>query len=313
MEIIKKIGPINLEEISAVGMLYGKIDPKYKSMAYVKALFNENPAGYSIHIFVKDKKEFIGHYCIIPIKCYGEEQDFLSGKAEAFFVKEKYRDSVIELNGKTKSISHAMCEILYDLAKEQGIKVIHVVCDRRLAIFHKLFGFKVYKYNIYNHRFYINYYYDHKFISRLQKLILIFMTPIISIVPAKSNGYINKRIKTNWGIKESEDFIKWLQKINVLKTYGDAEGITYIENLQLKEIAEVPNSFSSIKKIHLFLKHLLNSKEQSLVRLRAKRMYIIMNLLGAVVSSHEVIILTLNLDNEQMGSPEFSIYFDSPF
>lgn len=138
IRIIK--GPLPLEQLQVIAGLYGRVDAKYASMEYCSYLFNDNPFGYSYHAFAFDEDLAVGHISLIPMWIDTPEGEIESFKAEAFYLKEEYRDSWICIENDELPLGLAMPKVLYDAVLNSGTKVIHLLADEEIGRIHQYAG-----------------------------------------------------------------------------------------------------------------------------------------------------------------------------
>lgn len=134
-------GPLDHEWLAHIARLYGHYDPKYGSVEFCRYIFNNNPHGYSLHVFaVHHSGEVIGHYGLIPLTITEGESRRLSGKGEAFVVRSDYRDASIIQGNKDVLIGLALPRALYRFARQQGIPIIHLISSERIGFIHRKAG-----------------------------------------------------------------------------------------------------------------------------------------------------------------------------
>ena len=72
--------------------LYGAVDAKYSSKAFVRHQFVDNPFGWSAHVFVLDDGRAVGHCGVDPVLArVAVTRRFVAGKIEAVVVDAEYR------------------------------------------------------------------------------------------------------------------------------------------------------------------------------------------------------------------------------
>jgi len=132
-EVAVERGPLPEERLRAVAELYGRADPKYRSLDYPRHQLERNPYGWSLHAFALADGEPVGHCCVIPVPARTGGRELLSGKVEALYVEERHRDAHVAL---------ALPCALYTAAEESGIDVLHAFAEEELGVLHRLLGFR---------------------------------------------------------------------------------------------------------------------------------------------------------------------------
>lgn len=139
MELKIQESPLSGDQLKSVGDLYGGFDPKYRNVEMCRHLFNENPAGTSIHLFAYLGDRPIAHCCLIPFRALSDGQPVMAGKPECFAVEPDCRDL------KTSQgipLGLAIPSILYKEAFERGFAWLQILAPPEVAKIHKIYGFK---------------------------------------------------------------------------------------------------------------------------------------------------------------------------
>ncbi|MDK9699765.1 MAG: hypothetical protein OEM52_06455 [bacterium] len=143
MNLLVKRGPLSDKELLAIGATYGTIDERYASVEFCRILFNENPIGYSFHVFVlNDTAQIVGHYAVIPIRITINKRLALSGKGEALYLADEYRNSVVEYCNSTIPTGIALMNAAHDFAMASGITVLHNITRSDVGIIQRIAGFR---------------------------------------------------------------------------------------------------------------------------------------------------------------------------
>ena len=135
-------GPLEHAALEWVSNLYGRVDPKYRSLEFLRHLFADNPAGSSFHVFAIDssRSDPVGHCAIIPLVVRNGSDRIVSGKVEAFFLEEDARTLEVHVAGGVQPLAIAMLAALYDLAEAEGIAMLHAISNEELGVLHRLVG-----------------------------------------------------------------------------------------------------------------------------------------------------------------------------
>lgn len=137
-------GPLDDEWLGYIAELYGSLDPKYASIEYCRRLFNDNPIGYSVHVFaVHASGMVVGHYGVIPIEINIAGERKRSGKPEAYLIKKEYRTYFAKYKGKNIPAGIAIPMLLIRFAFEHKIHVLHIIAPDDVGMIHKRTGYHV--------------------------------------------------------------------------------------------------------------------------------------------------------------------------
>jgi len=135
-------GPLEDKWLQDIANLYGIYDQKYASLEHCRHIFNDNPYGYSLHVFViHDSGEVVGHHAMVPIEIVVNGSPTMSGKTEAIVVKEESRRYPMTFDGKKMPIVFALSISLHRFAFEHGTKVLHLIASDDIASIHRRNGF----------------------------------------------------------------------------------------------------------------------------------------------------------------------------
>ena len=127
LEIRLSKGPLHRERLAVIADLYGRADSKYASVDFCEHQFNHNPSGYSFHSFAHDGDRVVGVHNLIPIAGTARGELIRSAKAEAVFVDDDYRRSMIPEGDAMIPLFLATSRRLYQFGMEHGIQVIHMM------------------------------------------------------------------------------------------------------------------------------------------------------------------------------------------
>ncbi len=135
-------GPLEESRILAIASLYGGFNAKYREPDFCRRLFNQNPHGASLHAFVLDDEgRAAGHYAIVPLAIRSRGERRLSGKGEAFVVREDCRDASVAVGGDPPlSIGMVMPLHLYPFAVAHGLEPVHMLAPPAVAPLHRMSG-----------------------------------------------------------------------------------------------------------------------------------------------------------------------------
>ena len=111
-------GPLDTTRLESICRLYGAVDPKYRSPAYVAHLFDESPAGPGLHAFAVDEGRAVGHVAVARTLARHGTRPLSAGKLEALVVAPSHR-------GGPAPIVRTMLDRLYARADEVGVDLIH--------------------------------------------------------------------------------------------------------------------------------------------------------------------------------------------
>jgi hypothetical protein len=129
-------GPLSDHLLRCICDLYGKwVDERYQDLAFVRTVFNDNPFGYSYHVFAFDGSCPVGCYSVIPIEVISRGTPIVAGKGEALFLLEEYRKGPPGENHGSFSnqltglslITHA-----HSFASQQGIELLFALSPEAL-------------------------------------------------------------------------------------------------------------------------------------------------------------------------------------
>jgi hypothetical protein len=128
-EIRTLVGPLDDGGLDAIASLYGRTDAKYRSPAYLRQLFVDNPYGWSLHAFAYDGGTAVGHCAAIPMRARADGGTVMSGKVEAYFVDESHRGGGLALE---------LLRALSDAAEKRAVDPLHAYVTPRVgAIFER--------------------------------------------------------------------------------------------------------------------------------------------------------------------------------
>lgn len=119
------------EELGWIAQLYGVVDPKYGSPAFLHHQFVENPLGWSVHVFALENGEPVAHTAAIPCRARRGGEELLAGKVEALVVAASHRGRradgsslAVEINERLHEAAHAAgIPVLFALATAQANRV----------------------------------------------------------------------------------------------------------------------------------------------------------------------------------------------
>lgn len=137
--------PLSEKHLIDVARLYGAADPKYRSIEFCRHMFNENPAGFSWHIFVEDDGQTVGHYGLVPLTVKRGSRLLLSAKGEAFFIAETHRGQKIQIGDTSYFLAIAMLKESARFAQEEGCELIHVCVSDMIGVMYKNAGYRFVK------------------------------------------------------------------------------------------------------------------------------------------------------------------------
>jgi hypothetical protein len=129
-------GPISDHLLRCICDLYGKwVDERYRDLAFVRTLFNDNPFGYSYHVFAFDGPCPVGCYSIIPMEVISRGTPIVAGKGEALFLLEEYRAGPPGENH--GNLSHQLAGLslithAHSFASQQGIELLFALSPEAL-------------------------------------------------------------------------------------------------------------------------------------------------------------------------------------
>ncbi len=133
-------GPLDDSGLESVGSLYGRVDPKYLQLAYLRHLFIENPYGWALHAFARDGDEVIGHCSVIPVRARVGGRTADSGKVEAYVVDERYRRS--RERGGERPVALDLLWAVSDAAAERGIDPLHAYVTPHVGAIFERAGYR---------------------------------------------------------------------------------------------------------------------------------------------------------------------------
>ena len=300
IELIK--GPINEEMLTAITLLYGLIDPRYKDISFCKNIFNDNPCGYSFHAFAYYEEMIVGHCAVIPLEIVNKGEIVLSGKAEAFYLKEEYKRNTLD---KKIPIGIALPLKLYNFAIENGLHIIHLIAADDVGNIHRLCGCEKLKlsgyifYHFINNE-YLNVSFEH--LSRIGKIMIRILTTyqyiiyylwriIIATTKNKDNFSMisrdnekelsliarkNQIPKNKWSIRKDAIFLKWLMKygIQIIKINKNNSDYVIIQNnyfsgypLNIIEISIEDNKIMAYIKMLIFIIQKAREQKSSCIKI----------------------------------------------
>jgi hypothetical protein len=134
-------GPLPTSELETIGRTYGRVDSRFQSVAFCRALFNENPFGFAYHVFALDRSTVVGHYAVIPIRVTARGRQFLSGKGEALYVEEEYRTASIDGPNGSFPLAFSLMQELHNHALRDGVVVLHNITSRDVGMLQRMDGF----------------------------------------------------------------------------------------------------------------------------------------------------------------------------
>jgi hypothetical protein len=134
-------GPLDDAGLKAIADLYGEYSAKYRDPAFCRRLFNQNPAGYSLHAFLAGHSgRLVGHHAVIPMNVSVRGRPRAAGKAEAYVVHADFRKATVIADGRDQIASLALPLHLYRFALEQGMEVVHMLAPPEVGMIHRMAG-----------------------------------------------------------------------------------------------------------------------------------------------------------------------------
>jgi hypothetical protein len=135
-------GPLPDRDLDAIAATYGARDPRYAKRAFLATLFNENPFEFSVHAFVRDASEVVGHYAVIPMRVRAHGATVTSGKGEALFLAESHRKTAVATASGEALPGIAMLDAVHERALAEGIAFIHSITNPGVGMLLRMRGFK---------------------------------------------------------------------------------------------------------------------------------------------------------------------------
>ncbi len=132
VEIRRIRGPLDDEQLAWLTEIYGPVDTKYRSLAYVRHQFVENPYGWSAHVFAVAEEGAVGHCGVVPFRARFGDHVLTVGKLEALAVAPAYRGQR-EDGG---SVATDILVALYPFAVENGMRVLFGLAPPAVARIH---------------------------------------------------------------------------------------------------------------------------------------------------------------------------------
>jgi hypothetical protein len=133
VELLSLCGPLTEEHIAWIVDLYGPVDAKYRSHAYVRHQFVENPFGWSVNVFAVANGSAVGHCGVIPFRARRGPETFVAGKLEALAVDAAHRGRREEDGG---SVATDILTRLYPFGVENGMEVVFGLAPPPVARIH---------------------------------------------------------------------------------------------------------------------------------------------------------------------------------
>jgi hypothetical protein len=135
-EIRRVRGPLDDTQLASIAELYGPVDPKYRSLAFVRHQFVENPFGWAAHVFAVDGDRVVGHCGVVPFHARFGSDAIVAGKIEAVVVESAYRGRR-EDGG---SVATDVLSALYPFGLESGMDVLFGLAPPHVARVHNRAG-----------------------------------------------------------------------------------------------------------------------------------------------------------------------------
>jgi hypothetical protein len=135
-------GPLPDRDLDAIAATYGARDARYAQRRFLSTLFNENPFGFSVHAFVRDGSEVVGHYAVIPMRVRTRGGTVMSGKGEALFLAERHRKTAVATEAGEALPGIAMLNAVHERALSDGIAFIHSITNPGVGILLRMMGFR---------------------------------------------------------------------------------------------------------------------------------------------------------------------------
>src|SRR5581483_2764969 len=132
VELRRLEGRLDDERLGWIARLYGPTDAKYRSLAYVRHQFAENPFGWSVNVFAVADGEPVGHCGVVPFRARLDGQPFTAGKLEALAVAPSHRGRRPDGG----SVSVDVLRALYALALATEMRVIFGLAPPRVGGIH---------------------------------------------------------------------------------------------------------------------------------------------------------------------------------
>jgi hypothetical protein len=133
VELLSLSGPLTDEHVGWIVELYGPVDAKYRSHAYVRRQFVENPFGWSVNVFAVAADKPVGHCGVIPFRARRGAETFVAGKLEALAVDAAHRGRRTEDGG---SVATDILTRLYPFGVENGMEVVFGLAPPPVARIH---------------------------------------------------------------------------------------------------------------------------------------------------------------------------------
>ena len=135
-------GPLPDRDLDAIAATYGARDARYAQRGFLATLFNENPFGFSVHAFLCDGNEIVGHYAEIPIRVQARGATVTSGKGEALFLAERHRKTAVSTPGGEALPALAMMNAVHERALNEGCAFLHCITNPGVGMLLRMRGFK---------------------------------------------------------------------------------------------------------------------------------------------------------------------------
>jgi hypothetical protein len=133
VELVSLSGQLTEEHVGWIVDLYGPVDAKYRSHAYVRRQFVENPFGWSVNVFAVAADKPVGHCGVIPFRARRGAETFVAGKLEALAVDAAHRGRRTEDGG---SVATDILTRLYPFGVENGMEVVFGLAPPPVARIH---------------------------------------------------------------------------------------------------------------------------------------------------------------------------------
>jgi hypothetical protein len=137
VDLLRHVGPLSDEQVAWINEIYGPVDAKYHSPAYVRHQFVDNPFRRSVNVFAVADGRVVGHCGVIPFHARRNGETFVAGKLEALAVDSGHRGRRAEDGG---SLATDILSCLYPFAVENGIEAVFGLAPPPVARIHTRAG-----------------------------------------------------------------------------------------------------------------------------------------------------------------------------
>lgn len=137
LRIETRRSPLDAEHAEAIARLYGPADPKYRSPAFLREVFEENPHRFSMHAFAVDGDRIVGHCGIVPIDGRLGSTRIETGKYEAFVVADDAQSASTDAG---VPVALGLLRSVTEAADQAGMSIAHSLTSKQLGMLLRMLG-----------------------------------------------------------------------------------------------------------------------------------------------------------------------------